>query len=183
MPTDTLRSQTGRVSGFFSIEGVLLLLFGVAALVFPVIAGVATAVLLGWILVACGVAGLVATFTGRDHIQFWWSLISALLALIAGLIIAFHPLVGVAVLIAVVAAWLALDGVSSLMIGLDLRRRGRQGWGWMIGSAVIDWILAAGALLVGPLFGLVAVGVIIGVDLVLGGLALLTLASGLRRQS
>lgn len=183
MPADISKPRTTRISAFFSIEGVLLVLFGVAALVFPVIAGVATAVLLGWVLVACGIAGLVATLTGRDHVQFWWSLISALLALAAGLIIAFHPLVGIAVLIAVVAAWLVLDGISSLMIGLDLRRRDRRGWGWMIGSAVIDWILAAGALVLGPLFGLVAVGVIIGVDLVLGGLALLTFASGLRRQA
>lgn len=182
MPIDTAKSPTGRVSGFLSIEGMLLVLFGLAALVFPAMAGVATAVLLGWILIACGIAGVVATVSGRAHVQLRWSLLSALLALVAGFVIAFDPPVGVAVFIGVVAAWLVLDGVSSLMIGLDLRRRGRRAWGWMIGSVAIDWILAAGLFVIGPLFGLVAVGVIIGVDLVLGGIALLTLASGLRRQ-
>jgi uncharacterized membrane protein HdeD (DUF308 family) len=176
-------SPIARASGFLTLEGALSVLFGLAALLFPVMAGVATAVLLGWILVACGVAGLAGTITNRHHVQVAWSLASSLLALVAGLVIAFQPLVGVALLIGVVAAWLALDGVSSLMIALDLRRKGRRGWAWMMASAVVDWILAAGVFFLGPLFGLVAVGVIVGIDLVVGGAALLTLAPALRRQA
>ncbi len=67
------------------------------------------------------------------------------------------------------------------MIGLDLRRTGQRSWGWPIVSAAIDWILALAILFLSPLGGLVLVGVVLGVDLIFAGLALLALGGGMRR--
>jgi hypothetical protein len=58
MPTDTFKRPRDGVSGFLSIEGAPLVVFGLAALVFAAIAGGAAAVLLGWILIARGLVGL-----------------------------------------------------------------------------------------------------------------------------
>jgi uncharacterized membrane protein HdeD (DUF308 family) len=168
---------------FVFAEGILLVLFGLAALCFPAFAGIATAVLFGWILMASGIAGLLATFSAKNHVQFWWSLLSSILAIVAGLIVAFHPFTGALVLVVVIAAWLALDGVSSLMIALDLRRTQRRAWGWLVGSAVFDWLLALFLLFLSPVASLFMVGLIIGIDLVFGGLVLLTIAAAVRRST
>ena len=50
---------------------------------FPILAGIATAVLFGWILIAAGAVGLFGAFTSRPRVHFWWSLFSAALAIIA----------------------------------------------------------------------------------------------------
>jgi uncharacterized membrane protein HdeD (DUF308 family) len=119
--------------------------------------------------------GLLGTLMSKPHLHFGWSLVSSALTIVAGLVVAFYPLSGVITLVVVVAAWLALDGVSALMIGLDLRRSGGRAWGWSIASAAVDWILAACLLLLGPIGGAVAVGIIVGIDLVLGGASLIML--------
>jgi uncharacterized membrane protein HdeD (DUF308 family) len=84
-------------------------------------------------------------------------------------------------LVFVVAAWLVLDGISSLMIGLDLRRRGRHPWRWQIVSAVVDWLLAILALSLGPVGGAVLIGFVVGVDLIMGGVALFALGRSMGR--
>lgn len=169
-------------SVFLFVEGVLLVLFGLAALTFPVFASIAAAVLFGWVLMAVGVAGLLGAFGSKPHLHFGWSLVSSIMAIAAGLIAAFYPLAGVTALVIVIAAWLVVDGASSMMIALDLRRKRQGPWGWPAVSAVADWLLAIGILVLAPLGGLVVVGIIVGIDLVFGGVALLMLgASGRRR--
>ena len=178
MSSASVPSSSGRfggASGFLVAEGVILILLGLAAVVFPVLAGVATAVLFGWILFVSGLIGLVSAFRSRPHLHFRWSIVSSMLAIVAGLIVALSPLTGVIALVVVIAAWLALDGVSSWMIGIDRRRAGAPGWGWSIASAVVDWILAICLLLLGPVGGAVVVGIVVGIDLVLGGFSLVML--------
>lgn len=166
---------------FALTEGFLLVLFGLAALCFPAFAGIATAILFGWILIASGVIGLVGAFVGSGSAHVWWSLFSSVLAMVAGLLIAFHPFTGAMVLVLVIAAWLFFDGISSLMIALDLRRSKRSSWGWLIVSAIVDWLLAAVIFFLSPAASLLAVGLIVGIDLFVGGIALLGLGWGLRR--
>jgi uncharacterized membrane protein HdeD (DUF308 family) len=159
----------------FVAEGVMLIALGSAAVLFPILAGVATATLFGWILTASGVFGLISAFSARPHMHFWWSVASSILAIAAGVVIAFSPAVGALTLVWVVAVWLALDGASTLMIGLDRRRAGTPSWGWLVLSAIVDWLLAAALLFLSPVSGLIAVatiGVVVGIDLFLGGLAL-----------
>jgi len=154
--------------GFLIIEGVVLILLGLAAAAFPVLASISAALLLGWILIACGIAGLVSAFSARPHVHFWWSLFSSAVSVLAGFLVAFHPLVGVFTLVVLLAAWLAFDGFGSLMIALGLRKSGGAGWVWLLISAIIDWVLAIALLALSPIGGMFAIGIIVGLDLFLG---------------
>ncbi len=177
-------SEIRRSASTFAIfEGILFVVFGLAALCFPAFAGVATAVLFGWILVASGIAGLAGAFAGSGHTHFWWSVFSGVLAIVAGLVMAFHPFAGAMALVFVVAAWLFFDGISSLMIAFDLRRSGQPSWGWPIVSGIVDWLLAVLIFFLSPLASLLAVGVIVGIDLVVGGSALIGIGWGLRSSA
>ena len=162
-----------------SIEGAVLIALGIGAVLFPALAGAAAGVVFGWILIAIGIMGLVGALSSRQHLHFGWSLISSVLAILAGLIVALFPLAGTMVLAVAIAAWLALDGVSSLQIGLGLKRAGRRHWIWPVASAVADWVLAVLVLALGPVGGAVFIGVVVGIDLILGGAALLTLGRAL----
>src|ERR1700692_4377721 len=78
----------------FLIEGILLVIFGLAAIVVPPAASLAVTILLGWLFLISGIAGLALTFWAREMPGFWWSLISALLAVGAGIILLAQPVQG-----------------------------------------------------------------------------------------
>jgi uncharacterized membrane protein HdeD (DUF308 family) len=164
------------------LEAALLVVFGLAGLVFPALASIAAVVLFGWILIASGLMGLVSAFAARPHLHFGWSLLSAVAAVLAGFAIAVFPLSGVVALTILIAAWLLVDGVSSMMIANGLRRSHKT-WIWSVLSALVDWLLALVVLVLAPAGGFLIVGVVVGVDLVFGGLALgMTAAWGRRRD-
>ena len=169
----------GHARLWLQMEGAVLIALGIAAIIFPASAGATAAAVFGWILIIMGVLGLVSALSSRPHVHFGWSLGSAILALVAGLIVAFFPLAGTTVLVLVIAAWLILDGVSSLRIGLGLKRSGLHPWIWPVVSAVVDWVLAICVLALGPIGGAALVGVIVGIDLILGGVLLLGLGRAL----
>src|SRR5450756_1356979 len=75
----------------FLIEGIVLAVLGLAAMVAPLIASLAFTIFLGWMFLISGAAGLAMTFWARQMPGFWWSLISAVLAIGAGIILLTRP--------------------------------------------------------------------------------------------
>ena len=63
----------------FLVEGIVLVVLGLLAIVVPPLATLAVAILIGWLLLVSGIVGLITTFMARDAPGFWWSLLSAVL--------------------------------------------------------------------------------------------------------
>ena len=57
----------------FLFEGIVLVILGLAAILVPPIAGIAITVMLGWMFLISGAAGLAMTFWARQSPGFWWS--------------------------------------------------------------------------------------------------------------
>ncbi len=160
----------------FLIEGILLVLLGLLAILAPQIASLAATVFFGWILLLSGVLGLISTLRARHAPGFVWSLISALLGIAAGIILLGWPVQGMFSLTAVLIAFLLIEGVVSILFALE-HRRGLSGrWGWMLASGVLDIVLG-GILLAGlPGTALWALGLLIGINMIFGGWALIGMA-------
>src|SRR5437764_14195718 len=75
----------------FLFEGILLVVLGLAAMILPPLASLAVTIFLGWMFLISGVAGLALTFWARQMPGLWWSLISAALAVLAGLVLLAQP--------------------------------------------------------------------------------------------
>jgi uncharacterized membrane protein HdeD (DUF308 family) len=155
------------------IEAILLLVLGVAALIAPFIAGLTIALLIGWLLVLSGAVGLFAAFAGRVHFHRGWSLASAIIALIAGLLLLLFPLIGVLTVAIVIGAYLMVDGVSLIGLGLTRRKRGYSGWPWLLASGALDVVLAIFILSLGAAGSSTVIGIIVGIDLIFAGVVLL----------
>ena len=78
----------------FLAEGILLAILGLAAIIVPPFASLAVTIFLGWMFLISGIGGLIVTFWARQLPGFWWSLISALLAIAAGVILLAQPVQG-----------------------------------------------------------------------------------------
>src|ERR1043166_2647680 len=108
--------------GLFLAEGIILVILGLIAIVIPPLATLATTILIGWLFVISGIAGLIMTFRARHTPGFWWALLSAVIALIAGGLLLWQPLVGVLSLTFVLIAFFVIDGVLSIFLAIDHRR-------------------------------------------------------------
>src|ERR1700722_5958678 len=164
----------------YLIEGIILVVLGLAAIVLPPIAGLATAVVLGWLFLFGGIVGLVATFGQRNAPGFWWSLLSAAVAVLAGGVLLANPVQGVATLTYVLIAFFVIDGVLIIVMAFEHRRELSGRWEWMMLGGVMDLVLAA--IIVAGLPGTLAwaLGLLVGIDLVFGGMSLIAMANSAR---
>ena len=167
----------------FMAEGVLLVVLGFAAIALPLFAGLTTAILLGWVLLVAGLVGLVATMRTRGAGAFTWSLLSACVALAAGVVLLINPLVGLVTLTYVLIAYFVADGVFSVARALSHRRELAGRWEWMLVSGLVDFVLAAVIISGLPGSFLWVVGMLVGIDLVIGGVSLIGMASASRRTA
>jgi len=167
----------------FLVEGIVLVILGTLALLAPVIASVAATVLFGWLLLLSGIVGLVTTFRARHAPGFWWSLLSALLGIVAGVVLLGWPLLGTLSLTAVLIAFLFAEGIISIMYALEHRNALSGRWGWMLASGIVD--IGLGVLLFIGLPGtaLWALGLLLGINLIFGGWALIFMALHARPTS
>ncbi len=160
-------------SPWLMIEGTLLILLGLAAVVMPLMAGLAAILVFAWILVLSGMIGLISAFAGRAHAHLGWSLASALIALVIGAFLLVDPPAAAVAFTVVVGAYLLLDGVALVGLGLSHRRRGDPAWRWQVGSGVVDLILGGVMLFMSAIGSTVLIGVVVGLSLMVAGVALL----------
>ena len=167
----------------FLSEGILLVVLGILALLAPVMASVAATVFFGWILFLSGLLGLISTIRARRAPGVWWSLVSALIGLAAGVLLLGWPVLGALSLTAVLIAFLFAEGIVSIMYALEHRNALSGRWGWMLASGIIDVTLAVLLILGLPGTALWALGLILGINLIFGGWALIFMALHARPTS
>jgi uncharacterized membrane protein HdeD (DUF308 family) len=157
-------------------EGVVLIILGGAAILLPYVATITIAILVGLVVLASGLTGFVLTLRTRGAPGSGWSFISAVLGIVAGLVLLMRPITGAVSLTVVLTLFLILEGVVSIMYALDHRRAFTQRWSFMFASGVVDLILAATIFAELPGSAVWAIGLLLGINLVFGGMALIALA-------
>jgi uncharacterized membrane protein HdeD (DUF308 family) len=157
-------------------EGIVLVLLGIAAIIIPPIAGLAATIWLGAIFLIGGVVGLIASLRARNAPGFGWAVLSAILAILAGLMLLWNPVAGLVTLTYVLIAFFIFDGVTMIMLSIAHRRELSGRWEWILVNGVIDLLLAAIILSGMPGSSTWALGLLLGIDLVFGGWALITMA-------
>jgi uncharacterized membrane protein HdeD (DUF308 family) len=167
----------------FLVEGIILVILGIAAIVLPPIATLAFTIIIGWIFLASGIMGLITTFWARQAPGFWWSLISAIIAIAAGVVLLLWPITGTLSLTLVLIAFFVIEGIVSIMYAIEHRNQLSGRWGWMLVSGIIDLILA-GIIFAGlPGTALWALGLLVGINMVFGGVALIGMALAARNPA
>jgi uncharacterized membrane protein HdeD (DUF308 family) len=166
----------------FLFEGIVLAVLGLAAMIVPPLASLAVTIFLGWMFLISGVAGLIVTFWARQMPGFWWSLFSAALAVLAGLVLLARPMQGILTLTIVVGAYFLAEGVTTIMYALEHRRELSGRWSWLLVSGLMDILIAF--LIIAGLPGSAewAIGLLVGINLVLGGASLVGMALAARNS-
>jgi uncharacterized membrane protein HdeD (DUF308 family) len=169
--------------GLFLLEGILLIVLGSVAVLVPAVASVAATIVFGWLLLLSGLIGLIATLRARQAPGFGWSLLSALIGIAAGLVLLAMPVQGAFSLTAVLIAFLFAEGVASILYAFEHRKGSSGRWSWMLASGIIDLVLGTMLLAGLPGTAVWALGLLLGINMIFGGWALVWMALHARSEA
>jgi uncharacterized membrane protein HdeD (DUF308 family) len=179
----TLSSAIHEHWQLFLSEGIVLSILGVAAIAVPQIATLAFTLVIGWLFLISGIVGLITTFWMRNAPGFLWSLVSAVVAIAAGIVLLLWPISGSLSLTFVLIAFFIVEGVVTIMYAIDHRNQQSSRWGWMLASGVVDLILAGLIFAQLPSSATWALGLLVGINLVFGGTAMIGMALAARNPA
>jgi uncharacterized membrane protein HdeD (DUF308 family) len=141
----------------FLVEGIVLVLLGLLAIVIPPLATLAVTILVGWLFLISGI--------------------------VAGVVLLAWPISGTVSLTLVLIVFFIMEGVASIMYGIEHRKEASSRAGWIIASGVIDLILAAIIFSGLPGSAAWALGLLVGINMVFGGTSLVAMALGAHSQA
>ncbi len=165
------------------IEGIVLVVLGLAAIIIPPLAGLAVTIWLGAIFLVGGIVELVATLREHGVPGYGWALLSGILAIIAGLLLLWNPMQGLLTLTYVLIAFFIIDGIATIMYAIAHRRELTGRWEWLLLNGIIDLVLAVIILSGMPGSAAWALGLLLGIDLVFAGSSLIAVALTARNAS
>jgi uncharacterized membrane protein HdeD (DUF308 family) len=156
----------------FLFQGIVMIILGVLALMAPATATVAVDVYVGVLFLISGFTGLVAMFSANDAPAFFWTLITAALSLIVGVILIWKPDTGVVSLTAVLTAFFIAEGVFQIVGSFSYRDVIPNSWGWMLVSGIADLVLAGIVIYAWPNSTFWTLGLVVGINLITSGAAI-----------
>jgi uncharacterized membrane protein HdeD (DUF308 family) len=163
--------------GLYMAEGAVLVVLGATAIVLPPLATLAVTILLGWLLLVSGIVGLVTTILRPALPGFIWSLLSAVLAIAVGGVLLANAEIAVVPLTLALLVFFMVEGFASIMYALDHRRQMSAGkWRWMMASGIFDLGLGGYIVMGLPAVPPGALGLLVGINMVFGGAALIAMA-------
>ncbi len=160
----------------FFLEGALLVILGFVAIWAPAVAAIAVDIYIGCLLLIGGIAGLAAVLTVKHIPAFAWSLVTAALSTIAGVLLVWKPAEGVFSLALMLTAFFIVEGIFQIVASIGYRELMSRTWGWMLASGIVDVLLAAVIVLGWPLSAAWVLGLAVGVNLVSSGIAIVMAA-------
>jgi uncharacterized membrane protein HdeD (DUF308 family) len=178
----------------FVVEGAALILLGLLAIVIPSIARANVTVVLGWLFLVSGTLGLATTYWARQAPGFWWSLVSALLAIVVGVVLIANksqdlygglmgwPLEKIGPLRLILVLFFLVEGGASIMFAFEHRRQFSGRWAWMLASGVVDIVLASIIIFDLPGTSAWTMGLLVGINMILGGFALIAMGLHARAE-
>lgn len=177
---EAMRETVKRYSLWYLVEGVLLVVAGVLAIIYPVISSAAVIVLLGWLLIASGVLQGLSLIGARQVPHFWLQLISVILAILIGFLFLRDPTQGLMTLALLLIIFFMMEGISKVVFALTIRPF--PNWGWVLASGLVGILLALILWASLPVTAVWLIGVLLGVNLMSIGAAIAYLAWHVRKS-
>ena len=155
-----------------------MLAVGVIALVFPMISTIATALFIGWIFLVSGLFLLFGSFSIHGTGPFFGALVLSLLSIAAGVFLIFNPVAGAIGLTLTIGIIFIFQGAFEIFFAFETRPH--AGWVGMLISGIASVVLAVLIAAGWPAISLVALGILLGVNLVTTGIGYIMISRSLR---
>jgi uncharacterized membrane protein HdeD (DUF308 family) len=163
----------------FLAQGIVMMVLGFLAIAVPALATLAIEIFIGWLFFIAGIFRAVSVWHSRQAPGFAWSLLTAVLATVLGLVLILQPLAGVLTLTMVLVAFFIVEGIASIVGAIEHRQHLRS-WGWVLFSGIVDLLLAYLIWQGWPSSASWAIGLLVGINMLFLGLSLVMTAFAAR---
>ncbi len=167
-----------RFCNTFLIEGVFLLIIGMMLLILPQMSTLALSLMISIALILAGVYKFISSIIRRDEIEkSWLSVLIATLMIVTGAYMTVRPLFNLFVLTLGVGVYFVLEGINSMVMAFESKGILKHWWVGIV-SGLLQFALAFIIFFGLPGSALYAIGILLGVNLLLSGIALISVYTG-----
>lgn len=175
-----MANKTLPSSSVLMVTGVAAIAMGLVLLISPAAVGGAVVRLVALVLFVLGLAQVVHALRASSRAQRTTSAIIGILVIGVGVLIGLYPELGSGALTLLLMAFFVVNGVWKIFTGF--RFRPVAGWTWLLLSGLLSFVLTGLLWKQWPLSGAWAIGVLVGVELLSAGLALVRVGKASRRH-
>jgi len=177
---EAMRETVRRHSLWYLIQGALMILGGILALIYPIMSSVAVVLFLGWVLIVSGVVQGISLIDARNVPHFWLQLVSVVLSIVVGLLLIRNPEQGLLTITLLLIVFFMVEGFSKVIFSLTIRPF--PNWGWILVSGIIGILLSLFLWANLPVTAIWLLGLLVGIQLISEGAALGYLAWRVRQR-
>lgn len=174
-PAETAKKLSGWYIGF----AVLFIILGIISIAEPMLAAIAVALLVGWLLLFGGGAHLVSAFSGGGAGRVIWQVLIGIVYLVGGFYFLTHPLVSVGTLTLFLAGIILAEGVLEIISYFKTRSSGASVW--LLINGLITLLLGGLIWFHWPSSSVWAIGTLLGVNLLMTGITRLMFGLAARK--
>lgn len=161
----------------YLLLGIVLLIAGAFVLGDVVLASVVSAIFIGWAVALAGVLEIIHAFSARGWKGFLLDLLLGVLYIAGGAMLLSNPVAASVSLTLVIGAIWIVSGMFRMVLAGAVWREG----GWAIFLSGIVAVLAGAIILARwPASGLWVLGLLLGIDLLVNGIAWIAYSFGVR---
>lgn len=167
-----------RFCNTFLVEGIFLLIIGMLLLVLPQVSTLALSLMISVALILGGIYKFISSIIRRDEIEkSWLSAIIALLMIATGAYLTIRPLFNLFILTMGVGIYFVLEGINSMVMAFESKGILKHWWVGLL-AGLAQFALAFIILFGLPGTALFTIGVLIGINMLLSGIALISVYTG-----
>lgn len=167
-----------RFCNTFLVEGIFATIIGLLILFLPQISTLALSLMISVGLIIAGIYKLISAVIRRDEIEkAWLSAVISLLMIGIGAYLTIRPLFSLAVLTITVGIYFILEGINSLLIAFQSKNIFKHWWVGIL-AGFTQFTLAFLIFFWFPQTALYTIGLLIGINLILAGIALISVYTG-----
>lgn len=168
-------AELKKASGWVVVLGVATIVLGCLVMGSPFVAGGAIAVYVGVMLLLGGVFEVLAAITGTSVRSRGLTFFHGLLTVVCGVFLVTKPLQALITLTLLLAIYFIMDGIGRIVLALQAKPL--QGWGFVLFGGVLTLLLGLMIWRQWPLSGIWAIGLLVGVRMVVAGWAMVALGA------
>jgi len=155
--------------------GIILMVLGVLAIGAPLAVGTSIILFVGILMIVGGIVRLVwAAKAPKGGDRNLWFVIGGLMA-VCGIVMLARPGIASGVLTILLAVYFIADGLFEIVGAF--RVKPTKGWTWLLFSGALSFVLGVLIWQQFPISGALAIGVFLGIKLILAGLMMVTVGA------
>lgn len=165
---------------YLMIMGIVLIALGIIAIVTPAFAGKMFVYVIGGLLLVTGVVQFVGGLRQKSWHAKLMPMVLGVITTVCGIAVLGHPIFGMTIFTLILAVFFFVEGFWKIIASFSFRST--NGWPAMFASGALAIVLGLIIWWQWPLSSLWAIGILVGVDLVMTGASMVVISITMRRM-